>query len=101
MPNFELYSAAGLNYVEAAIWIVIGFFLYWGSKKTAVRYPRTDVVALSILFVAFGVSDVFEVHSGAWWRPWWLLLWKTLNAIGLLYLVGKLYLTEKANKRRN
>lgn len=101
MADFELYSAAGLNSVEAALWIVIGLFLFWGAKKLTVRYPRRDVFALGILFIAFGVSDVFEVHSGAWWRPWWLLLWKTLNTIGLLYFVGKLYLMEKASKRGN
>ncbi len=27
-------------------------------------------------FIAFGISDFVEIHTGAWWRPWWLLGWK-------------------------
>ena len=101
MGNFELYSAAGLNSVEAAVWISIGLLLLAGSKKAAVNSSRKGVVALSILFVTFGISDVVEVYSGAWWRPWWLLIWKTLNAIGLLCFTGKLYIAERAGGHRN
>ena len=101
MDNFDIYSAAGLNAVEAAVWIFIGLLLLAGAKKAAVNSSRKDVVALSLLFVAFGISDVIEVYSGAWWRPWWLLIWKTLNAIGLLYFTGKLYIAERAGRHQN
>jgi len=101
MDSFDIYSAAGLNSVEAAVWIAIGLLLLAGSKKAAVNSPRKDVIALSTLFVAFGMSDVVKVYSGAWWKPWWLLIWKTLNAVGLLYFTGKLYLAEKAKSRKN
>jgi len=101
MDNFDIYSAAGLNSVEAAVWISIGFLLFLGLKKGAVNSSKKDVVALSILFVAFGASDVVEVYSGAWWRPWWLLIWKALNATGLLYFTGKLYIAERASGHRN
>jgi hypothetical protein len=101
MRDFDLYSAAGMNAVEAVFWIIIGILLFAGSRKLASRYPKNDIIALATLFVAFGASDSFEVHSGAWWRPWWLLAWKTLNAIGLVFFVGKLYLAEKKNKRGN
>ncbi|MDD2806271.1 MAG: hypothetical protein PHV33_12015 [Elusimicrobiales bacterium] len=100
MDGFDLYSAAGLNSLEAAVWISIGLLLLAGAKKAAVNSSRKDLVALSVLFAAFGLSDVAEVYSGAWWRPWWLLLWKALNAAGLLYFAGKLYLAEKAEKKR-
>lgn len=26
--------------------------------------------------VMFGLSDVVEVRTGAWYQPWWLLVWK-------------------------
>ena len=29
-----------------------------------------------IAFLLFGFSDYVEAHTGAWWRPWWLLFWK-------------------------
>lgn len=101
MGNFDLYSAAGMNSVEAVIWVSIGFLLLVGLRKGVVNSSKTDVVVLSILFVMFGGSDVVEVFSGAWWRPWWLLVWKTLNAIVLLLLAGKLYLAERMNRRGN
>lgn len=101
MGNLELYSAAGLNSVEAALWLIIGLLLALGAKKIAVNNSKRDVFVLSVLFVAFGISDVVEVHSGAWWKPWWLLAWKTLNAIGLIYFAGKLYIAERASRRRN
>ncbi|OGR81926.1 MAG: hypothetical protein A2X32_05485 [Elusimicrobia bacterium GWC2_64_44] len=94
MGNFELYSAGGLNFVEAAVWILIGFYLFFRSKASATGQGK-DYLLLSALFLAFGLSDVVEVYSGAWWKPWWLLAWKALNAIGLLYLAGKLYLAER------
>jgi len=101
MDNFDIYSAAGLNSVEAAVWISIGLLLLAGAKKAAVNSSRKDVVALSILFVTFGISDVIEVYSSAWWKPWWLLIWKTLNAIGLLSFTAKLYIAERASRHRN
>jgi len=101
MYNFEIYSAAGLNSIEALVWSTIGILLLSSSQKLAVNSPKKDVVVLGILFVAFGASDVVEVYSGAWWKPWWLLTWKTLNAIGLLYFTGKLYVAERAGGHRN
>lgn len=59
------------NYVEAGFWAVIGlgFLIAHLQKK-----PHTLLPAL--LFVAFGVTDVIEVRTGAWWRPWWLAVAK-------------------------
>lgn len=101
MVNFDLYSAAGLNSVEALIWVSIGLILLVGAKKGALNSSKKDALVLSSLFLTFGVSDVVEVFSGAWWRPWWLLIWKILNAVALLFFTGKLYLAEKAAKRQN
>jgi len=100
MGNLEIYSAAGMNSVEAVVWISIGVLLLFSLKKIAVNGTMKDVVVLGVLFLTFGASDVVEVHSGAWWRPWWLLIWKTLNAIGLLYFTGKLYIAERAGRHR-
>lgn len=101
MQNFEIYSAAGLNSIEALVWVTIGVFLLSSSKKLAVNSPKKDVVFLGILFVAFGSSDVVEVYTGAWWEPWWLLTWKILNAIWLLYFTGKLYIAGRVGGHRN
>gem|GEM_PF-3089523 len=39
------------------------------------RWTRGSAAA-SVFLALFGVSDFVEVHTGAWWRPWWLLAWK-------------------------
>jgi hypothetical protein len=35
-------------------------------------------------FVVFGVSDVIEAQTGAWWHPWWLFAMKALCVLGFL-----------------
>jgi hypothetical protein len=37
-----------------------------------------------LLFAFFGLSDLVEVTTGAWWRPWWLLAWKAACLLGLI-----------------
>lgn len=32
---------------------------------------------LPLAFLAFGISDLVEEGTGAWWRPLWLLLLKS------------------------
>ncbi len=63
-----------INYIEAALWDIIGLcFLVVASRRSEYR---SRCVLLGIVFIAFGGSDVVEVQTGAWWRPWWLLVWK-------------------------
>jgi hypothetical protein len=39
---------------------------------------------LPMCFVVFGVSDVIEAQTGAWWHPWWLFAMKALCVLGFL-----------------
>ena len=64
-----------LNYIEAGMWIALGL----GAAVQAQRFRgpvRRDLVVLAIDLIAFGVSDIIETRTGAWWRPWSLLAWK-------------------------
>lgn len=74
------------NSLEAALWLVVaGMLLVAGCR----RAPRRQIYWLaSATFVAFGFSDVVEVQTGAFWRPWWLLVWK-LACIVLLILLWR------------
>ena len=63
------------NYIEGGFWIMLGV----GAGIQAVRYSgagRRDLLILTVDLIAFGVSDLVETRTGAWWRPWWLLAWK-------------------------
>jgi hypothetical protein len=62
------------NYAEAALWGVIGVvILLLGARW---RISTRGRVVMFVTLLAFGVSDVVEAHTGAWWEPWWLLVWK-------------------------
>jgi hypothetical protein len=72
LPLADSFFATS-NYVEAALWGAIGIgFLF----HTVLRRGNGASVITAITFLAFGGSDVVEAHTGAWWRPWWLLVWK-------------------------
>lgn len=75
------------NQAEAVFWIAIGMgFAVRG--ETLARQPerrgnrRLCWLAAAVL-MAFGASDLVETQTGAWWRPWWLLLWKAACVIAL------------------
>ena len=61
------------NLVEGFFWLTIGVCftvaLLWPNRRV------TKLVA-AINFVVFGCSDFVEYQTDAWWRPWWLMLWK-------------------------
>lgn len=62
------------NVLEAALWTVIGATLAAAGLRPG-RH-RTLLRVSAAAFLAFGVSDLVETRTGAWWRPWWLLMWK-------------------------
>jgi len=74
------------NYVEAAVWMLVaGAFAVFALKRHGSMRWRCALACA--VFLLFGLSDVVEVRTGAWWRPWWLFCWKAicvLTMIGLL-----------------
>lgn len=72
-----------VNLGEACLWIVIGIGFLFGAWLRP-EYRRRCAL-LAIVFVVFGISDVVETTTGAWWRPWWLLVWKGVCVLIFLY----------------
>ncbi len=68
------------NYGEAALWAVIAVVIAVRSRRADAVVRRIGVVA-AVAFCAFGVSDVVEASTGAWWRPWSLLVWKAVCVV--------------------
>lgn len=83
-----LYS----NYAEAALWVIVAPLAF---KAAWDRRHRLAAVVLAVTLVAFGVSDIVESTTGAWWRPWWLLAWKTLCVIVLVGTLATLWWTTR------
>ncbi len=77
------------NYIEAAVWVLVSGALFFSALKEGRGSPyfKTAVVAC-ISFAAFGVSDIIEAQTGAWWRPVGLL---ALKATCVVLFVGCYY----------
>ena len=62
---------AAFNQAEACLWFVIALVL-----AMKLRMPGPWRWLLPCAFAVFGVSDLIEARTGAWWEPWWLLVMK-------------------------
>ena len=83
MPELTAKAFTQLEVVlwaaAAGIFVTRGFF-----DRTNRRHSFTAAVA----FLLFSASDAVEIQTGAWWRPWWLFVWKAgcvLILAGLLW----------------
>jgi hypothetical protein len=77
-----------INYAEAGLWGVMGVgFATWGIWRRGGE--RVSCLVAAVVLLAFGASDVVEAGTGAWWHPWWLLVWKGGCVVILLGLVGR------------
>ena len=63
------------NQIEAVLWFVFAAVFGVAAMRTTARTRRLWRI-LCLAFAAFGVSDLIEAHTGAWWRPTWLLALK-------------------------
>jgi hypothetical protein len=61
------------NGCEAALWWVLAIVVAWRFRRAEPRRVARFAVAWLVLF---GISDVIEMSTGAWWRPWPLLALK-------------------------
>jgi hypothetical protein len=79
------YASAQL--AEAAFWILGGVAaLLWSLRKP--RRGRTLGLVGALVLVVFGLSDVVEARTGAWWRPWWLLAWKAACVAAMAWIAA-------------
>lgn len=71
------------NYVEAGVWFLLAaaLFIFTFRQK---KELRATLLSLSATLAIFGASDLVEAQTGAWWKPWWLFVWKALCVLALL-----------------
>lgn len=89
-------SLALFNSLEALLWFTIAGILA-GRVLFRSTPPDTWGIALvaSLAFLLFGISDLIEVRTGAWWRPVWLL---ALKAACLITLLGCAWLYSRKSR---
>jgi hypothetical protein len=71
------------NLIEAGFWIIFGVVVTLGLGRQARRLTPFSLVS-GMVVILFGLSDLVEARTGAWWRPWWLLLWKAVCLTGMV-----------------
>jgi len=77
---------AVFNYWEGWFWIILGASVLAVSVFKQRRVGWFSVV-LFLLLVTFGLSDFVEMRTGAWYRPWWLFVWKGICVVGFVLIV--------------
>ena len=98
--------AATGNLIEALLWFLLSVICAIQVIR-AKPQGRITLAILSTSFFVFAVSDLIESESGAWWRPWWLLLLKGICVAGFVVGFGWHYLLirpkaqQRADSRRS
>lgn len=88
------------NYIEAGLWITIGLvFILFGLAGMIPLKHRWPVIAVTLIL--FGISDIVETRTGAWWKPWWLFVWKALCVLVLAVCVIQHYSQRRKNGSMN
>ena len=95
MSSFE----ATFNFAEAALWFVVSLVLAVKAALGAANVRFTLLLLASAFFV-FGVSDLIEARTGAWWDPLWLLAMKACCIVTFLGGFGKYYRLKGRTKDR-
>jgi hypothetical protein len=71
------------NLIEAAIWFLLALVLAIYALRRE-RRLRSTLFLIAVTLAVFGGSDLVEARTGAWWKPWWLLVWKAVCVFVLL-----------------
>jgi hypothetical protein len=70
------------NVIEAVWWIALGIFAAL-TRRWPASCPRKLRLSLAGCLILFGISDVIEVYTGAWWEPLGLLFFKGACLVGI------------------
>ncbi|HUS48367.1 MAG TPA: hypothetical protein VNA25_07970 [Phycisphaerae bacterium] len=86
------------NLIEGVFWIAMGA----GFALSAIwcRHRLGRLIGAAAL-VAFGCSDFVEMQTGAWWDPWWLIVWKGACNLVFVVLVVLYVLARREEKARS
>ncbi len=71
------------NWIEAGVWFLIAAILFVHALRGPAAFRKT-LLGLAVTVLFFGGSDLVEAQTGAWWKPWWLLVWKAVCVLLLL-----------------
>ena len=55
------------NLIEAGLWFIVTVILFIQCLRSR-RALRRVFALLAVAFFVFGISDLIEARTGAWWR---------------------------------
>ena len=71
------------NKIECILWVIIAIvFLIRSLKLNGFRQILCWICFVA--FFMFGLSDLVEVQTGVWYKPWWLFAWKAACVTAML-----------------
>jgi hypothetical protein len=82
------------NFGEALWWMALAAVLLFRARIPS--RSRMSALAASAWFFLFGISDLIEIHTRAWFRPWPLLLFKTACVLALVLLLFRCLRQQKS-----
>jgi hypothetical protein len=74
------------NIIEGCFWIGVSL-IFWVPALRRQEPQRWFFLFGGLVFLVFGLSDFYEAHTLAWWRPLWLLGWKAACNVGILIII--------------
>jgi predicted membrane protein len=85
------------NLIEAGLWFAFTVVLLAKALKAQARLRKIFLI-LSAAFFAFSISDVVESHTGAWWTPYWLLIWKVACVVIFFFGFREYYKVQRRQR---
>ena len=86
------------NLIEAGVWFVLSLALLVYTFRSEKRF-RPFLFVLVFTLAIFGASDLVEARAGAWWKPWWLFVWKAVCIVVLFFGFVHYYRIQKSKPR--
>lgn len=79
---------AEFNFYEAFFWLMLSMIL--GTLALTIERPyRNWMLFNTVNIFFFGLSDIAELYTGGFLHTaGWLLLWKSIHVIGLVFGAG-------------
>ncbi len=86
------------NLIEAGLWLAVSLTLGIQAARASGRLRRIFGI-LAAAFLAFGISDLIESRTGAWWRPVWLLILKATCVAVIIHGFHTYYRLRKEGRK--
>jgi hypothetical protein len=85
------------NFIESLVWFAVALTFLFNVKGKKISANQRLSWLLGGLFVVFGISDLIEIKTGGWWKPWWLFLLKAVCLIGIIISMFFIFKERRKN----